>query len=205
MTKIKLCGIRREQDAEYANAVMPDMIGFVFVQGRKRFVSYEKALEIRKRLSSGIIPVGVFINEDISNIAALVKNGVIDMVQLHGSENDDYIRNLKEKISVPVIRAFQVKSSDDIDDAKNSKADMVLLDSGTGTGKTFSHSLIKNIERPYFLAGGLDSENVGEAVKALSPYGVDASSSLETDGFKDIEKMIRFTAAVRSAAADVLR
>ena len=202
MTKIKLCGIRCDQDAEYANAVMPDMIGFVFVKGRKRYVMPEKALSIRKKLSAGIIPVGVFIDEDIESICALVKNGVIDMIQLHGNESDGYVKKLKASISVPVMQAFQIKSEYDIINAKNSIADMILLDSGAGTGKTFSHSFIKNIERPYFLAGGLDPENVGKAVRTLSPYGVDASSSLETNGYKDIEKMIKFTAAVRSAAVE---
>ncbi len=197
MTKIKLCGIRRMEDIDIVNRLCPDYIGFVFVKGRKRCVEPDKALELRQSLNKNTVPVGVFIDEDVGTVAELVQRGVIDAVQLHGSEDNEYISRLRSRTDALIIQAFQIKGQDDIERAKKSTAGLILLDSGTGTGKSFSHELIGNIGRPYFLAGGLTPDNVGQAVAKLSPYGVDASSSLETDGFKDRNKMTAFVKAVR--------
>ncbi|MDE6678738.1 MAG: phosphoribosylanthranilate isomerase [Ruminococcus sp.] len=196
MTKIKMCGLSRMCDIEYANEIMPDYVGFVFAEKSKRYVSPEKAFELRKNLDDNIIPVGVFVNEPMDYIVRLVENEVIDMVQLHGAEDNNYIKTLSHLIDVPIMQAFVIKDEEDIKKAENSIADYILLDSGLGSGKTFDHSLI-NINRPYFLAGGLTSENVREISDRLQPYAVDASSSLETDGFKDINKMRAFADAVR--------
>ncbi|MDE6502794.1 MAG: phosphoribosylanthranilate isomerase [Ruminococcus sp.] len=196
MTKIKMCGLSRMCDIEYANEIMPDYVGFVFAEKSKRYVSPEKAFELRKNLDDNIIPVGVFVNEPMDYIVRLVENEIIDMVQLHGAEDNDYIKKLGYLIDVPIMQAFVIKDEEDIKKAENSIADYILLDSGLGSGKTFDHSLI-NINRPYFLAGGLTSENVREISDRLQPYAVDASSSLETDGFKDINKMRAFADAVR--------
>ena len=122
---------------------------------------------------------------------------MLDLIQLHGKDDNGYITRLRELTGKPIIKAFTVRTGEDIKAAVQSKADYVLLDSGTGTGKTFDHSLIADIDRPFFLAGGLTAENVGEAIEAFHPFAVDASSSLETDGKKDKNKMAAFVAAVR--------
>ena len=140
--------------------------------------------------------VGVFVNEPIENIMKYYEE-MLDVIQLHGQEDDEYIKALRQQTSKPIIKAFKITSALDVQKAKESLADYVLLDSGTGTGKTFDHSLIGEIDRPYFLAGGLNADNVGEAIAALHPYAVDASSGLETAGKKDPDKMKAFTSAVR--------
>lgn len=197
MTKIKLCGLSRPCDIDYVNELIPEYIGFVFWQKSKRYVSPERARELRDKLRKEIIPVGVFVDEKTEVIAELAYNGIIDIIQLHGSENDEYIEELRRKTNCPIIKAYLIRSEEDVREAKDSTADYVLLDSGLGTGRTFDHSLLKDISRPFFLAGGLTPENVGTAVKALKPFAVDASSSLETEGFKDKDKMTAFVKAVR--------
>ena len=197
MTKVKMCGLSRMEDIEYANEVLPEFIGFVFALNIRRYVSFEQAKELRGELDYRIAAVGVFVDEDIENIVRLVKDEVIDMVQLHGSEDNAYIAKLREMAEVPIIQAFKIIDSYDAESAVLSDADFVLLDSGMGTGKTFDWSLIKSINRPYFLAGGISPENAAQAVERFSPYAVDASSSLETDGVKDLSKMTALARAVR--------
>ena len=185
------------EDIEYANEVLPEFIGFVFAPKSRRYVSFEQAKKLHGELDYRIAAVGVFVDEDIENIVRLVKDEVIDMVQLHGSEDNAYIAKLREMAEVPIIQAFKIIDSYDAESAVLSDADFVLLDSGMGTGKTFDWSLIKSINRPYFLAGGISPENAAQAVERFSPYAVDASSSLETDGVKDLSKMTALTRAVR--------
>ena len=197
MTKIKLCGLTRSCDIEYVNEVLPEYIGVVFAPKSRRYISPEKAEVLREHLDDRITPVGVFVDEKIEVIADLIKRKIIDIVQLHGNESEQYIEDLRRVIDCPVIKAFRIESETDIVSANNSFADYVLLDSGGGTGKVFDHSLLKDIARPYFLAGGLTPENVETAIKQLAPFAVDASSSLETDGFKDKIKMTAFVNAVR--------
>ncbi len=198
MTKIKMCGLRRPEDIEFANRVKPDYIGYVFAEKSKRYIATEKAAELTKLLDGDIVPVGVFVDETMENIIAAVKMGVVKMVQLHGSESEDFVSELKSR-GIPVIKAFQVGAAEDIAAAERSCADMVLLDSGKGSGQTFDWSLIGSIRRPYLLAGGITAENAAQAIRQLRPFGVDASSCLETDGFKDIAKMKAFAQAVRAA------
>lgn len=197
MTKIKLCGMKRPEDIDCANGLCPEYIGFVFAPKSKRYVTFKEAEKLRERLKAGITPVGVFVDEDIENIEALVTKGTIQIVQLHGSEDNLYIRALRKRVNCPVIQAFRIQEEEDIRKAEASEADFILLDSGGGTGKTFDHTLIKGLQREFFLAGGLTADNVAEAITALRPYGVDASSSLETDGVKDQNKMAAFVHAVR--------
>lgn len=197
MTKIKLCGLTRPCDVEYANELLPEYIGFVFAPKSKRYISPENAELLRKNLDSRITPVGVFVDEEIGVVSDLVKRKIIDVVQLHSNEDDEYIAILRKEVDCPIIKAFRIESETDIKSANESTADYVLLDSGGGTGTVFDHSLIQGIARPYFLAGGLASENVGTAIKKLNPFAVDASSSLETDGFKEKNKMTAFVKAVR--------
>ena len=197
MTKIKMCGLRRKCDIEWAGELSADYIGFVFAKKSKRYVSPEKAAELKKSLKEGIKAVGVFVDEDPAEVARLGKEGIIDVAQLHGSEDEDYIKNLRELSDMPIIKAIKVGSREDIEKAEKSSADMILLDSGAGSGKTFDWELLKGIKRPYFLAGGLDPENLPEVIENIKPYGVDASSALETDGFKDRDKMAAFANAAR--------
>ena len=196
-TKIKLCGLSRPEDIETANRLKPDYIGFVFAEKSKRYVNPEKAAELKSLLSSEIKAVGVFVNEKPKVIAEILQAGTIDMAQLHGSEDEEYIKSLRKLTDRPIIQAFKIESEKDILAAESSSADYVLLDSGAGTGVTFDWSLIKNIKRPYFLAGGLSPDNVDEAIKVLQPWAVDVSSGIETNGLKDPAKMQAFVEKVR--------
>ncbi len=197
MTAIKMCGLTRECDIQAVNEIKPEYIGFVFWAKSKRYLSPEKALELKKQLDENIKAVGVFVDESVEKVAELLENDIIDIAQLHGHENEDYIKNLREMTDKPMIQAFRIRSESDIEKAVRSTADMILLDAGMGNGNVFDWSLIKNIQRPYFLAGGLNGENVAEAVKILKPYAVDVSSGIETDGLKDMKKMAEFSAVVR--------
>ena len=142
--------------------------------------------------------MGVFVDEPPENIAKIVKRGIIDLVQLHGSEDEAYLRRLRELTAAPLIQAFRIRSGKDLPAAERSTADYVLLDAGAGDGKVFDWSLLENFRRPYFLAGGLDPENAGPAVRTLHPFTVDVSSGIETGGVKDPEKMKAFVSAVRA-------
>ncbi len=197
MTKVKLCGLRRDVDIDYANELKPDYIGFVFAKKSKRYVAPEDAAALKKRLDPDIKAVGVFVNEEHENIAALANAGTIDSVQLNGGEDDTYIAGLKELTDVLIIKAFKVQGLEDIKKANESSADLVLLDAGAGDGVTFDWSLLAGVKRPYFLAGGLAPNNLKTVVEKIKPYGVDASSSLETEGFKDKAKMTAFVNAAR--------
>ena len=197
MTKIKLCGLSRPCDIETVNQLKPDYIGFVFATKSKRYVTYRKAAELKSRLSPEIKAVGVFVNECPQETVKLLKNGIIDMVQLHGGEAEDDIARLRRLTDRPIIKAFRIETAYDIKAANQSTADYILLDSGAGTGTVFDWSLVNSVGRPYFLAGGLDADNVADAVKALRPFAVDVSSGIETDGLKDKAKMAAFIAAVR--------
>ena len=197
MTKIKMCGLTRMCDIEAVNLIKPEYIGFVFFKKSRRYITPEQASELKAKLSPEIKAVGVFIGESAENVSALLESGVIDIAQLHGDENDEYIRTLRKMTDKPIIQAFRIGSPEDAEKAENSRADMILLDAGAGDGRVFDWSLIKNIQRPYFLAGGLDCENAGEAVRRLRPFALDVSSGLETDGSKDINKMYAFAQAVR--------
>ena len=199
-TRIKICGLRREADAVILNRVRPDFAGFIFVRGRTRYVRPEDAARIRSVLDPGIKTVGVFIDEPVENAAALCREGIISLVQLHGSEDEEYIRQLREQVSCGIVQAFRIRSPEDMERALLSSADYLLLDAGAGDGKTFDWSLIPDLKRPWFLAGGLDPDNIGGAILRCRPWGVDVSSGVETDGFKDPEKIRRFIEEARTGA-----
>lgn len=207
MVKIKICGMRRLEDIEMVNKYKPDYIGFVFAESPRK-VSYEQAKELSSHLDEDIVPVGVFVNEHMKLIVDLFKDGIIRMAQLHGDEDENYIRNLKDKSieetgkEIPIINAIEIKSSDgnncdnsndELLEWRDSTSDYFILDSGKGSGKTFDWSLIdRNSEffkNSIFLAGGLSSENLTLAIDEFDPFAVDLSSSVETDGFKDEEKI----------------
>ena len=186
--KIKFCGLFREEDIEYVNKLNPDYIGFVFAKS-KRQITKEKAIGLKNKLKSNIKVVGVFVDEDIEKIIDLLSNGVIDIAQLHGNEREEDIKNIKNKSKKQVIKAIRVTTSEDIESWKNSCADFLLLDNGQGTGKTFDWNNIKNLNRPFFLAGGLSIDNIREAIEKVSPMAIDISSGIESNGVKDYEKM----------------
>ncbi len=197
MTRIKLCGLSRPCDIAVANELKPEYIGFVFAQKSRRYITPERAEELKRLLSKDIQAVGVFVNETAETVAELLNNGVINIAQLHGGEDEDYIKQLRTLTDKPIIKAFRIETANVIADAENSTADYILLDSGAGTGTVFDWKLIQNIKRPYFLAGGLSIDNIENAVKELHPYAVDVSSGIETDGLKDETKTAAFVAAVR--------
>jgi phosphoribosylanthranilate isomerase len=197
MTKIKFCGLTRTGDIEAANELKPDYIGFVFWPKSKRAVTAGEAKILKSKLDPSIKAVGVFVDEDMEAVKSLLDGGIIDIAQLHGHEDEDYINGLKKASGKPVIKAFRIRSEEDIRKAEASPADLVLLDAGMGDGVTFDWSLIKNTGRPYFLAGGLDPDNAADAVRTLHPYALDVSSGIETDGLKDTNKMAAFAASVR--------
>ena len=197
MTKIKFCGLTRSEDIEVANELMPDYIGFLFVEKSRRRVSIEKAAALKNILNPKILPVGVFVNADIKFIAEIAQREIIDAIQLHGNEDEIYIAALRKLTKKIIIKALKVTNADDLTRAENSTAEYVLLDGGAGDGKTFDWRLLKNFYREYFLAGGLNVKNVRDAIKILNPYAVDVSSGIETGGIKDKNKMRDFISAVR--------
>lgn len=197
MTRIKFCGLTRKCDIEAVNELGPEYIGFVFWPRSKRVVTREQASELKAMLDPSIKAVGVFVDEDIEVVKSLLNDDIIDIAQLHGSEDGTYINDLKMSTGKPVIKAFKIRSEDDGRQAEDSPADMVLLDSGMGTGKTFNWEIIKGVKRPFFLAGGLAPDNAAEAIRELHPYALDVSSGIETEGIKDTKKMTDFYEAVR--------
>lgn len=198
MTLIKFCGLSRCEDIICANEIRPDFAGFVFWEKSKRYVRCDKAKELKALLDPEIKAVGVFVDEDVHKVARLLNDGIIDIAQLHGSEDDAYIKTLRSLSLGPVIKAFIVKSTEDIKKAEGSAADHILLDAGMGEGRTFAHEMLEGIKREYFLAGGLGIGNIEEVVAKLHPYAVDISSGIETDGVKDPEKMRRVAAVLRA-------
>lgn len=198
MTKIKICGLKSETDISYANELKPDYIGFVFLKGRARYVSPEYAAYLKSLLDPAIQATGVFVNEPVENVALLLQNETIQAAQLHGQEDPDYAKKLKSLCDKPIIKAFIIKTEADIQAALSYPCDYLLLDNGLGTGQTFDWSLIRDIHRPFFLAGGLTPENVKSALSQIHPYGVDISSGVETHGHKDFTKMKAFIDIVRN-------
>ena len=197
MTGIKFCGLRREEDILTANELRPDYIGFVFAEKSRRAVTRETAARLRALLREDIPAVGVFVDAQPETVAFLLEEGIINLAQLHGREDAEYIARLRDLSGKPIIQAFRIRSSGDVKRAEKSSADYVLLDAGAGDGETFEWELAESVARPCFLAGGLTPENAGEAVERLHPFALDVSSGIETDGVKDPEKMRAVMRAVR--------
>lgn len=211
-TKIKICGLRRLEDVEYVNNYKPDYVGFVFAKS-KRQVTQELADELRKSLDPTITRVGVFVNQPLEWVADLINQDIIQYAQLHGDEDQQYITKLQSKVrdsvidanrnkTIGIIKAVRVKEEADIDLANLYDCDYILLDTYSvecegGNGKTFDWSMIKKMNKPFFLAGGINESNVLQAIQTVKPYGVDASSGLETDGYKDVDKIKNFVEKIR--------
>ena len=244
MSLVKICGLRREIDIEYANMLKPDFIGFVFAESRRR-VTESQALALKRRLDPCIKSVGVFVNAGQNEILELCQSGVIDLIQLHGDEDNDYISALKARVNSPVIKSLHFgpkprknegarfhNATDrfrrvrvgcaqdngcplphDATDrfaeerVSDSIADFLLFDTlhdkqRGGSGEIFDWSLIGETEKPFFLAGGLNIDNVEAAVRGLKPYAVDVSSGVETGGYKDYDKMSLFINIVRCSCTE---
>ena len=207
MTKIKICGLSRREDIESVNMVSPDYIGFIMGFPKShRNITIERAKTLRAGLKEEIQVVGVFVDAEISMIVDACAQKVIDIIQLHGREDIRYIERLKAvlasvEVQAKIIKAIQVKSKEDLTLIKEVPADMILLDAGMGDGKLFSQEqmdLLKSVNRDYFLAGGLNPENVSELLESLHPFGVDVSSGVETEKKKDRKKIRRFVQNVRN-------
>ncbi|MBS6560778.1 MAG: tryptophan synthase subunit beta [Clostridiales bacterium] len=199
MIKIKICGIKNEKEVQILNEILPDYCGFIFhVEKSSRSISLATARKLKEKLKKQIGIIGVFVDESIESILAIKEELQLAMIQLHGREDDLYIQTLKEKSGIPIIKAFSINKKEDVERAKNSKADYVLLDQGEGgSGKTFPWELVKTMERDYFLAGGIGVENVEEALGQLDPFVIDFNSRLETNGQKDEKKIKKAVDIVR--------
>ena len=202
MSRIKICGLFRECDIDYVNEAKPDYIGFIlnFPKSRRN-ISYETASGLKQKLAPGILAVGVFVDQPAEAVCAAAQQIGLDVLQLHGHEDDGYIAAVKERAGLPVWKAFKVKTEADLQAAKNCSADEVILDNGYGTGEVFDWSLLNRFSREFILAGGLTPERIPRAVRMLNPKVVDLSSGVETDKVKDRDKIL---AAVRAAHACVM-
>lgn len=197
MSLIKICGLMRECDIDFVNKYKPDYIGFVFSTKPNRFrrqITPQQAQILKNRLDKNIKSVGIFVNEPVEFIAELCNNNTVDVVQLHGDENEEYIISLKKLINKPISKAVRVQSAEQILEAEKLSCDYLLLDAYKkniygGTGEMFNWDIIPKLKKPFFLAGGLSAENLKNAVNTVNPYCVDLSSSVETDGFKDEQKI----------------
>ena len=198
-TKIKICGLRRREDILAVNESGPDYCGFIVEYPKsRRSIDRTTLRELVRGLREEIVPVGVFVNAPKALVAELLEEGTIQIAQLHGQEDESYIRELKTYTDKLIIKAFSIKTAEDIEKALQSPADYILLDQGGGgTGKTFDWSLIPEIQRPFFLAGGIGASNLGQAIREIHPYAVDLSSSVETEKRKDPMKIRQVVDIVR--------
>jgi len=214
--KIKICGLFREQDIGYVNEARPDYAGFVFAESRRK-VSPAFAAKLRESLSKDIIPVGVFVNAIIEDIATLYRDNIISIAQLHGTEDGEYVKRLKEASAagggtpVPVIKTIKINHeeinhephkhfvSNNYSDSQTNLIDYYLFDSGAGSGKAFNWEILNSFkfEKPWFLAGGINPDNI-ERAAGFNPYALDISGGAETDGIKDREKIVQLVSTVRT-------
>ena len=209
--KVKMCGISKVETIPAVVEAKPDYMGLVFAPS-KRQVTVEQAKILIEELHKQCInhydtkvvkTVGVFVNETLDNLVRIADTANLDAVQLHGDEDEAFIQSLKERINVEVWKAVQIRSAADAEKWIDSSADMLLFDAyhkdeRGGTGEVFDWSSLDAFERPFMLAGGIDSTNVARAIRTVRPYGIDISSGIETNGVKDDEKITAFTKIVKS-------
>ena len=199
--KVKICGLRSLEDIGYVNELKPDFIGFVFAKS-KRQVTAKQAAALKAQLADGIKAVGVFVNAQQEEILQLAQQGVIDIIQLHGDEDAAYCASLRAQAKLPIIKAVRVRDAGSLVGLEDFPSDYLLFDTYTpgqygGTGQRFDLTLVENISKPYFIAGGLKAENVAEVLKNTKAFAVDVSGGVETNGLKDKEKIEAFIANVR--------
>ena len=209
--KVKMCGISKVETIPAVVEAKPDYMGLVFASS-KRQVTVEQAKTLVEALHKqckaqndtvSIKTVGVFVNETLDNLVTIANEANLDVVQLHGDEDEAFIQSLKERTNVEVWKAVQIRSAADAEAWIDSSADMLLFDAyhkdeRGGTGDIFDWSCLDTFERPFMLAGGIDSTNVARAIRTVRPYGIDISSGIETNGVKDDEKITAFTKIVKS-------
>ena len=209
--KVKMCGISKVDTIPAVVEAKPDYMGLVFAPS-KRQVIVEKAKTLVEALHKqckeqnntvSIKTVGVFVNETLDNLVTIAREANLDAVQLHGDEDEAFIQSLKARTNVEVWKAIQIRSAADAEAWIDSSADMLLFDAyhkdeRGGTGDVFDWSCLDTFERPFMLAGGIDSTNVARAIRTVRPYGIDISSGIETNGVKDDEKITAFTKIVNS-------
>lgn len=211
--KVKICGLRREEDICCVNAYLPDYIGFVFYPKSKRYVTGEQAQKLKEKLDPCIRAVGVFVNADPDEVIALLQKNIIDIAQLHGKESEEQLRKIRKQTGKPVIRAVKVTEETNLQEAYQTEADYILLDNGMGSGKPFPWDVIlrqlaqealqeKICRKPFFLAGGISPENMERAAEAFRPYALDLSSSVETDGVKDPGKIRKLMETIRKRGTE---
>lgn len=202
MLKIKICGIRRYVDALYLNKHKPDYAGFILSEGFRRSIDFNDFLKLNDTLDKSIKRVGVFVNEKIENVKLYAS--ILDVIQLHGNEDEKYIEQIKDFSNCEIWKAVRAKNYADIEVADRLPCDKLLIDSyvkgkvgGTGVAADFNIIKKAKISKEFFLAGGLNNNNINLAINDVSPYGVDLSSSVETDGYKDESKINEIITAVR--------
>lgn len=204
--KVKICGLSRLEDIDFVNEAKPDFIGFVFAASRRQ-VTFQQATCLREKLTEGIAVVGVFVREAVENVVGLLRDGVIDIAQLHGGETESYLAQLREQTMQPLIQAVRVEDESSLETAQKSLADFLLFDhQGGGTGKAFDWAYLRQFQKrwrqtgqkwkPFFLAGGMDAEKVDMA-REFQPFAIDLSSGVETDGRKDFQKILQVVRRVR--------
>lgn len=201
MTKIKICGLTRLDEIKVVNEVFPDYVGFVFANSRRK-VSFDRAVELKGNLNPLIKAVGVFVNEEPENMIRLCKEQVIDVIQLHGDEKENDILKLRQYLENDIIKAVRVKETEDIIKVAGLPCDYVLLDTYLegqygGSGTAFNWDLIPQVSKPFFLAGGIHSGNILQAVKQCNPYCIDVSSGVETNHLKDPYKIRKVIEKIR--------
>ncbi|MCL2272395.1 MAG: phosphoribosylanthranilate isomerase [Treponema sp.] len=197
--RIKICGLSRDEDIDIANECRPDYVGFVFTESSRK-VTPVFAQFLRFRLINGIIPVGVFVDAPIKEVALLYYNSIISIAQLHGDEDNSYIAALKKASGVKTMKVIKAVKSSLISSAEKlySNADYLLFDSGAGSGKTFNWNELNEMKfkKQWFLAGGINCNNIEQAMK-LDPFAIDVSSGAETNGIKNRKKIQQLTEAVK--------
>lgn len=188
-SKIKICGLFRDQDIQAVNQYPPDYVGFILHFPKShRNIHPEQLRAWKKILRPEIKTVGVFVSQNLETIQDIAPS--LDVIQLHGGESEDFIQECKKTFPHHEIwKAFTVKTAEDVAIALKSSAHQVLLDYGKGEGKTFDWAILENTPRPYILAGGITLENLPKALEKLSPALVDLSSGAESDRQKDPQKI----------------
>src|SRR3989338_3400535 len=198
MTKVKICGITNYEDAAHAAILGADYLGFNFYELSPRHVDESEVKKFIGRLPKNIKKVGVFVNQNLDKGEKIVKALDLDLIQLHGDETRDYCSKLKAETKKQIIKAFRIKDKNDINKIKNYNVDYLMFDASEkgmfgGTGKTFDWKIVKAINKPFFLSGGLNPENVKEAIRTAKPYAVDSASGIEINPRKkDYRKMKEF-------------
>ena len=196
MARVKVCGINSPEDVEIVNELKPDYVSFAFYKN-KRQVTYEKARKLKQILDKDIRVIGVFVDENTNVVASAANDDLLDVIEFHGNEGPGEIERIKAFTEKPIIQGFRIRSRADVELALDSHADSILMYSDSESGVPMDWKLLKNVTRPYFLAGGLNADNIEKAIKICHPFAVSVTTGVETDGIKDREKMAAFIKMAR--------